>query len=216
MITRLLIVPLLLLAAATAAANVDSEMESRSLEFDVYLDDSKIGWHRFDITQAENGVREVSSRANFDVKFLFITAFRYRHENEERWNNGCLAEIDASTNSNGKQTSVSGLRSDDSFVLENGTEIAELPRCVMTFAYWNPEFLEQARLLNPQTGEYLEVAVNRLEAQQIKVNGRTVMATPYAISARGVEVTVWYSQDDEWLALESRVKGDRKIRYELS
>ena len=39
---------------------------------------------------------------------------------------------------------------------------------------------------------------------------------PYDIRARGMEITVWYSEDSEWLALESAAKGDRIIRYELS
>ena len=90
----------------------------RTLDFDVYLDDAKIGWHRFDISNSESGAREVHSEARFDVKFLFITAFRYRHENSERWVDGCLAEMDADTNSNGKRISVTGERSQEGFVVE--------------------------------------------------------------------------------------------------
>jgi hypothetical protein len=32
----------------------------------------------------------------------------------------------------------------------------------MTFAYWNPDLLGQSRLLNVQTGEYLDVQVRAL------------------------------------------------------
>lgn len=188
----------------------------RTFDFDVYLDDSKIGWHRFDITQADSGVREVRSEAKFDVKFLFITAFRYRHENTERWVDGCLAEMDADTNSNGKRISVTGERSDAGFVVEKADSTTELPECIMSFAYWNPDFLQQARLLNPQTGEYLDVDVERLDTDTLRRDGREVEAAAYAIRARGVEVTVWYSPDDEWLALESPAKGGRTIRYEKS
>ena len=31
-----------------------------------------------------------------------------------------------------------------------------------------------------------------------------------------VNLTLWYSPDDEWLALESVAKGGHIIRYELS
>ncbi len=189
---------------------------ARTLDFDVYLDDAKIGWHRFDISSAGAGVREVRSEARFDVRFLFITAFRYRHENSERWVDGCLAEIDADTNSNGKRISVTGERNDEGFVVEKDDGRTALPNCVMTFAYWNPDFLKQARLLNPQTGEYLDVEVEKLDTETLRRGDDEVEATAYAIRARGVEVTVWYSPDDEWLALESQAKGGRTIRYELS
>lgn len=214
-----IVVLLLGLGALFIAPSAISSLEvpkQQSLEFDVFLDGSKIGWHRFEFARADNGTREVVSRANFDVKFLFITAFRYRHANQERWVDGCLVEIDAQTNSNGKRTSVSGERSGDAFMLDAGDRTAELPSCVMTFAYWNPAFLEQPRLLNPQTGEYLEVDVDELGADTLDVDGGKVAARGYLIRARGMEVRVWYSMDDQWLALESLVKGGRKIRYELS
>lgn len=202
--------------AASTALSSQQESEQRSLDFDVFLDGSRIGWHRFEIGRGDNGAREVVSRANFDVKFLFITAFRYRHANEERWVDGCLVEIDAETDSNGKRTAISGSRSGDAFVLDTGDRRAELPSCVMTFAYWNPDFLEQPRLLNPQTGEYLDVEVDELGAETLEIDGRAVDAQGYRIRARGVEVSVWYSADDQWVALESLVKGGRTIRYELS
>lgn len=201
---------------APVALSNQQAPEQRSLDFDVFLDGSKIGWHRFEIGSGDDGAREVISRANFDVRFLFITAFRYRHANEERWVDGCLADIDAETDSNGKRTAISGSRSGDAFVLDTGDRKAELPSCVMTFAYWNPDFLKQPKLLNPQTGEYLDVEIEKLDTGTLRRSDGEVEATAYTIRARGVEVTVWYSPDNEWLALESQARGGRTIRYELS
>ena len=39
----------------------------------------------------------MTSRAAFDVDFLFINAYRYRHTSNETFRDGCLAEIDAET-----------------------------------------------------------------------------------------------------------------------
>jgi len=43
---------------------------------------------------------------------------------------------------------------------------ANLPACVMTFAYWNPDLLGQSRLLNVQTGEYMDVQVRVLGEEE--------------------------------------------------
>jgi len=190
-------------------------VDDGSIKFDVYLDDSKIGFHRFYFDDLDSGAR-VESNAEFDVKFLFVTAFKYRHTAEERWTNGCLERLDAETNANGKELAVVGERTEGGFVVRQGGEAEQLPECVMTFAYWNPAFLEQPKLLNPQTGEYLDVQVQRLEPADISVSGRTVRATPYRLEAKGMDLTVWYSPDREWLALESVAKGGRIIRYERS
>ena len=86
----------------------------------------------------------------------------------------------------------------------------------MTFAYWNAEFLDQPRLLNPQTGEYVDVVVEKVGDEILKVRGQPVAATRFKLTAHDVDLTLWYSLNHEWLALESVAKGGHIIRYELS
>jgi len=201
-------------ASSTASSTVASPVD-RSWDFSVLLDGSEIGYHRFQLTE-EDGQRRLTSEAKFDVRFLFINAFRYRHTNTEVWSDGCLERMEASTRANGKELSVSGLRDDSGFVVDDGEEQSSLDDCVMTFAYWNPEFLQQPRLLNPQSGEYLDVEVVRVGQEPIVVRGEEVPAFVYRITARKMELKLWYSEDDEWLALESVAKGGRILRYELT
>lgn len=203
------------LAALVASPARAAESDPRVLNFDVYLDGSRIGYHRYTIDGTANGTA-VSSEARFDVRFLFLTAFRYRHETEETWADGCLAEIDARTDSNGREFEVRGVRTDSGFVIDDGDDSRRLPGCVMTFAYWNPSFLEQNRLLNPQTGEFLDVEVEELGRETVKVGEREVSARSVRINAREMQVTLWYSDEAEWLALESVAKGGRVLRYELA
>ncbi len=203
------------LAFAASATAITDARSDRTLNFDVFLDDSKIGYHRFEF-RPEGDSASVYSEANFKVRFLFVTAFRYEHSTAERWVDGCLAELEATTDSNGNKLAVSGERNGAAFVVNNGERTQELPACVMTFAYWNPAFLEQPRLLNPQTGEYLDVTVETLEPATIEIQGSELRAKRYRLTAKDMDLTVWYSDDDRWLALESVAKGGRIIRYELS
>ena len=203
---------LLLLFSAGSLATAST---NRTLLFDVFLDGKKIGYHRFEIDGSQSDAA-VRSEASFDVKFLFVTAFSYRHNATESWSGGCLDEIEARTDSNGKKLNVVGERTGNAFVVETGEQEAALPECVMTFAYWNPGFLEQPRLLNPQTGEYLEVEVEDLGKDVVRLDGREIPARSVRLTARQMDITLWYSENAEWLALESVAKGGRIIRYELS
>lgn len=184
-------------------------------DFDVYLDDKKVGKHQFSVSES-GGEKQVKSEASFKVKILFISVYRYEHSAAERWTDNCLAQIDASTNANGKRIEVSGEQTGAGFVVETGDSPTELPECVMTFAYWNPDFLDQPRLLNPQTGDYVDVNVQKVGDEILQVRGQPVAARRFKLSAREVDLTLWYSPDDEWLALESVAKGGHIIRYELS
>lgn len=206
---------LAILFPASAAVMAAEEEEAANFHFDVFLDGSPIGVHEFRISEPEPGRKVVRSNADFDVKFLFLTAFEYDHENTERWSDGCLSEISASTNSNGKRTRVQGQRDESAFIVESDDGAERLPECVMTFAYWNPDFLQQDRLLNPQTGEYIDVEVEPVGKRTLEIDGQQVSATGYRVEAPQKTVTVWYSTGERlWLALEAPAKGGRTLRYE--
>lgn len=210
------IIALLLLfsASATSVAAAPGEAQ-RSWQFSVLLDGSPIGYHRFDLMSRESEL-EVRSEASFDVRFLFINAFRYRHSNRELWEGECLRVIESSTRQNGEEFAVSGERLSEGLKIEANGKSDRLDGCVMTFAYWNPRFLEQSRLLHPQTGEYMSIDVQPLGREELTVRGQSVTASAYQVKARDVDITVYYSDDDEWLGLESVAKGGRIIRYVLT
>lgn len=207
--------PLLSLFLAALFATPAMAAELKEWNFKVFLDSSEIGSHRFTLTRNE-GHRELRSEAKFDVRFLFVTAYRYRHTAIEHWRDGCLDRIESITEANGNEVSLRGQLAGDAFVVKTNEGADRLPACVMSFAYWNPDFLEQSHLLNPQSGMYLEVDSQAIRREQVDVRGELVPATRYRLQAGEQILDIWYSQDDEWIALESTAKGGRKLRYELS
>ena len=208
------IASILAACAIVSGANAVDELPGKQWQFDVALDGKPIGLHTFELQQ--EGSRQVlTTEASFDVKFLFVTAFRYRHQNTEIWNDDCLLSIDASTDSNGKQLDVRGEIGDGRFDLQSAAGAEALPRCVQTFAYWNPAVLESQKLLNSQTGVYEDVTVTLEGREQIAVAGEPVDALRYRLSAEAGDVTLWYSSADKtWLGLEAPAKGGRKLRYQ--
>ena len=207
---RLLVFVVLLCGAVEAAG-----AEERQLEFRVTLDGSPIGYHRYAI-EADGARERIFSEARFDVRFLFFTAFRYRHTNREIWDGECLLQLESETRINGRTLSVSGRQDGDYLVVDDGAGAARLDACVATFAYWDPQALRQSRLLDPQSGDYLPVTIEALPPETIDVRGETVPARVLRLTAREMDLTLWYSEQDEWLGLESVVKGGRVLRYELT
>jgi hypothetical protein len=213
---RLLGPALVWLFALTFAESVPAdEVVSASWDFNVYVNDKKVGKHLFSVSET-GGMKQVQSEATFNYKIFFIPAYRYAHSATERWTDNCLVRVDASTNANGKRIQVSGEQTDAGFLVEKGGRPVELPECVMTFAYWNPEFLDESRLLNPQTGEYVDVRVEAVGEEVLEVRGQKVTAKRFRLTAYQMDLSLWYSSDNVWLALESVAKGGQTIRYELS
>ncbi|MDJ0758934.1 MAG: DUF6134 family protein [Woeseiaceae bacterium] len=199
-----------------SASSSFANNERRTWAFDVYLDDKAIGYHNFEI--ANEGKRTVlETEAEFDVKFLFVTAFRYKHSNTEIWSGGCLDEIYATTDNNGERLTVSGAGERQAFEVSSTRGEETLDGCVQSFAYWNPAILSADRLLNSQTGEYEAVDVQLVGEDLISVAGQDVPADRYRVSVRRGDIFLWYTKTDQtWVALDAPAKGKRRIRYQAT
>jgi len=182
--------------------------------FRVYLDDREIGFHEFAVRDL-GGRREVEVTARFDVRILFFNAYRYDHRNRETWYDDCLEGIESTTDDNGDAYRVNGRVDAGDFVLETHIEAARIDApCVQTFAYWNPAILEAERLLNAQTGEWVDVAIRPEGAVTLDIGPHRVAAEKYTIEMDDGPIRLWYSPGGRhWLALEAETAGGRTLRY---
>lgn len=190
--------------------------------FDVYLDKTKMGTHTFTL----NDENQLTSRAKFNVKILFINAYSYNHISIEQWKDGCLSSIEAETTENKVMTKVTGKRNGEQFNVTNGTQVQTLPACVMTFAYWNPKTLTQTKLLNPQNAEYLNTNIKLLGRETIDVKGSKTEAAHYLLQGLSegktkaeekikLNIDLWYDKNNNWVALQSTTPEGYKIIYKL-
>ncbi len=188
---------LLLISGVAAAGDSDSR-----IEFEVLLDSRPVGTHRFDIQRAADGTQQVSSVAAFDVKFLGLVVYRYRHQARERWARGCLAQMDSSTDDNGRRLQVAR-------VMHDG--------CVSSYAYWDPQrLLGQRELLNPQTGALDPVQIEPQGEEVLVIRGASVRANRYRLRSERFVIDLWYSKAGEWLQLDSTTDSKRQLRYRLA
>ena len=209
MVVALTLLVSFLSAPFHAEANAGVEHQWR---FKVYLDDKPIGYHHFTISQAGE-LKQLATQAQFDVEFLNISFFKYRHDNIERWSSQCLNSITSTTDENGTLFRVDGSVTKTGFLLSSNAGNTTLPACISTFAYWDKSFLQHNRLLNSQTGEYLEVDVAELPEQSFMIGNASVAVNRYRLTADEIDIEVWYSGNDQWLGLQSTTDKGRLIRY---
>lgn len=202
----------LLLVLATGNTAIGNT--SKTWQFRVLLDEKEIGHHTFRLMERDEK-KHVSIQADFDVKFLFFSAYTYEHRNYEIWQGSCLTSINSRTNDNGKSFFLRGDNLGDAIQVETASGKRKLPGCVNTFAYWDPEFLKRDRLLNAQTGEMMKVRVKDLGTSTINVNGEAAEARHYRIDTDEFSIELWYSTDNnQWLALKSTTAQGAVLEYE--
>ena len=199
-----------LLATALAAHAADG---TRVYAFKAFLDDRPIGGHRFTVV-TEGSDRQVTSEADFAVKFIGITAYRYHHHAQEQWSGDCLASLVSSTDDDGKPAGVRLVKNGDVDEITTSAGKKTESGCLMSYAYWNPAMREQKRLVNPQTGKVDAVTVARVADGHVMVDGKDVAATDWRITGGESPVDVWISDQGDWVGLDSMVgNGKHKLTY---
>lgn len=185
--------------------------------FDVYLDKTKMGTHTFVL----DDTHLMTSSANFKVNVLFFNAYSYQHLAKEQWHDDCLTALEAETTENKIKTKVTGQRQGQLLsVSANQNTVQILPACVMTFAYWNPKILTQAKLLNPQNAEYLTTKVKHIGTENIDVKGVDTKTEHYFLQGlfagkAKLNIDLWYDQNKNWVALQSTTPEGYQVIYKL-
>lgn len=186
--------------AFTASAQ-EGAIEEGEWNFTATLDGKPIGTHRF-VVGGSAAARGVDSRAEFVVRMLGVSLYRYRHQAEERWAGDCLRELRSDTDDDGSRQQVSRRYDDE---------------CLMSFAYWNPRLVKQQRLIDPQTGKPEPVRFEPLPGTNIEVRGQTVRARGWRLQAAQQRIRIWYAADSgRWIGLDAETKGERQLSYRLT
>ena len=191
-------------------------VKAKEWAFDVYLDNTKIGLHTFSLDDHS----EMTSKANFKVKILLFNAYQYDHLAIERWQGDCLVNLESNTIEDSVITKIKATRTVKFLSVNDGKKSKDLPLCSMTFAYWNPKILQQSHLLNPQNAEWLETKVINIGTERIDVKGQIVEATHYKLDGslageKKLNIELWYTAENEWVALKSTTAEGSIINYRL-
>lgn len=181
--------------------------------FNVLLDGSPIGTQTFR-REREGERSRITIEASFDVKIFFVTAYTYRHRNEEVWEGDCLHSMNSTTDDNGKPFRVEASATPEGFFVKNAKGRQKLDGCIDSFAYWDPEELKASHLLNSQTGDYEAVQLLELGEEAVKFRGRETRARRIALTGDKLRIDLWYTDQDDWIALESTTTSGRKLYYQ--
>jgi hypothetical protein len=203
-----------LLALCIGLATQAPAYTNKTFDFKVFLDEDEIGTQSFKVSS--NGTRtQVDIEAAFDVTYLYIPFYKYRHTNSEIWEGNCLKEIQAKTDDNGESLFVQGNSENGQFQLKTKNGETSVKGCVKTFAYWNPDWFQSDRLLNSQTGELQPVKVTKVGEATISVRGTPTKSEHRRIVSDEFIIDLWYTKKGEWVSLQSTTKTGKKLRYLL-
>ena len=191
--------------AALAAPLTAALPTSREIAFHILRNGDPIGHHSVTFRR-QDGRLLVAIEIDIEVRFAFLTLFRYRHENREAWREGRLVALDSWTDDDGTRYEVTARATPEGVRVEgrHGTFLA--PAQVIPTSYWNAATVRQTRLLDTQYGRLVDVAVRPVGEDSVARGGEEVQARKYIVSG-DLDLEVWYTPQGEWAKIAFEARG---------
>lgn len=141
-----------------AAVLTATPVSAAQLEFDMLRKGKDIGDHSITYSLTDEHLI-VDVNIKIKVKFAFITAFKYVHENREIWtrDGSQLLSIETKTNDNGRKFTVNGRQVEGGFEVRAGDTTYMAEPGITPTSYWHPRTPQMQVLLNTQKGELAQV-----------------------------------------------------------
>ncbi len=195
------------------------EPQPKNIKFNVYRNDSLIGYHKVDFSSPDNFLN-ADIEIKFEVKFLGFVVYEYFHKNTEVWNDNNLINLNTSTDINGEKLKCKLTIKDGAFTIDGTLAKEVINESLVPTSYWNKILVHKKnpKVLNTQDCSYIEFKVtdlgkeniynNSLETSHYKLIGKEV-------SGEVIDIDIWYNQSNEWVKMIF-IKDGSKIEYFLN
>jgi hypothetical protein len=202
---------LVILAALWPALGAVDPAAAETTRFVVTRDGDRIGTSTIEIDRSGDDVT-VRTATDLTVNVLFLTAYRFKQMTTERWSNGHLVNLNATTDNNGTRHKVAVRSSGDQLQLAVDGKTSRLDNEIVPSTLWNPEFLRHSVMLDVGDGTVMPVSVIDNGADTLSLDGNEVQAHHYTLKARYSE-GVWYDAQGRLVRVRVIGPDGSIIRY---
>jgi hypothetical protein len=207
----LLILGTLFLFAAGASATPATPPVPENLRFDILRDGSPIGTATMLVRRDGTGTAATTD-IRIQVKFGFVTLYRFDRTESETWSDGHFATFASHTDDNGTIHDVSARLDGNGISVDADGKVAKVNRSAIPASAWNPALIKAPSALDPDNGDVLPLQVVDRGDERIEVLGRPVTAHRYAIEGKLAE-DVWYDPSGRLVRVELRGRDGSDIEY---
>jgi len=203
-------------ATATQAdtAAVPAAPATTLVNFAVMRNGAQIGTNsiRFARDGADTTVQMVT---HIRVGIAFLTLYQFDQTESERWVDGRLLAMNATTDDNGTIHRASAAARDGRVVVQcDGKVSATPPASIVPFNLWNPALIAQKVALDTRNGDLETIHVKDRGEGSVVVQGHLRRAHHYQIVATFPQ-DVWYDDSGELVRVELKGSDGSTILYQM-
>ena len=216
---KILVFILVLLISSSSFAELFIPKENKYY-FEIIRKEKVIGFHEI-LFEKDNELIKIEINVDIKVKLGFITLFKYRHQNTEKWKNNELIYIKTNSTTNSKKEySLVGEQKEDFFEYNGIDGIKNTDKDIIPISYWNKEIINKQEFLDSQKGIIRKIEVITIKEETLSFNNIEYITKKYEINVKSKHPTdekelsiiyVWYTEEDELIKIEFKSPEDNSI-----
>jgi hypothetical protein len=206
-----LIFALMVTAGFVSAAQADPN--AASINFAVMRNGSQIGTNKIRVGR-DGAETTVQNDTHVAVGLGMLTLYRYDQSESERWADGRLVALNAKTDDNGTEHSMSAKAKDGKLLIRADDKVREAPPTAMPLSLWNPGLVDSDVALDPKDGSVQAMKVIDRGEEKLLIQGKERPAHHYEIVTTFPQ-EVWYDDDRQLVQVELKGSDGSTIRYQL-
>jgi hypothetical protein len=179
--------------------------------YDIVRNGEPVGQHRITFSRDGDKLR-VNSQSTIDISVLFIPAYRFQYAARSIWEDGILAELEATTEDDGEKYRVKAIRRGDQLWIEGPAGGMEAPTRLGVSEHWSRSFLDTGKQLNTIKGTLDQIRVDRLPPALVPLAQGHGMANRFRIDG-DIQFETWYDDSGRWLGMRFAAKDESIIEY---
>ncbi|MBL95180.1 MAG: hypothetical protein CMF70_07740 [Magnetovibrio sp.] len=187
------------------------ELSKSKITFNVYRKGEKIGFHQV-IFREKGRILSVSSIFKIEINFLFFTAFHYQYQCRSLWKDGILQNLEATVDDDGKISFIKVTKKEGLMHVKHSDKTYTAPPPLFPTNHWNPNVLDQKRVLNTLTGHINEIKIEALGDELIETEKGDVRAKHFRYTG-DLETDVWYDYSNRWVKMSFKGNDGSIIEY---
>ncbi len=181
---------LLLLAGGAGRARA---AETTTLRFEIFRGQDSVGGHSLTFVRDGNALR-VETATEVELSLVGVPVYSYSHNGREVWQGPFLQSLETATNDDGTQYQVSGRKTERGFAVDGSAGSYVVSAGVIPGSYWNSDLVQTNALIDVETGELYEIAVEDRGIDIVKAADEEVRAQRFRVTGKRRIAHLWYDR----------------------
>jgi hypothetical protein len=202
-------------------AHIEHNYNLKKIEFDIYRNNEKVGYHKVAFLNKNDGIREVSTDVFFDIKLLGVSIYKYHSLGREIYKNNKLIEFKSTTkDGNDKDYCNIVLLNNGEYNFNGATEGKSFKHSSRSEpvlgTWWNHDVLINSNFIAGQSCRQVETKVTFLTKEEKIINNKKKMVQFFNVKGEGIDVKIGFIENtSQWVAMDFSLKGEWNYQLKI-